>query len=244
MVEKLKSRFTGSRNSLFARDYIVYKFLVPDLTEAIRKFAKGRVLDVGCGNKPYRNRFPDSVNEYVGCDVEQSSLQVVDKICPATSLDFTDGSFDTVFCTQVLEHVYDHKQVFKEIIRVLKPEGYFIGSLPMSWPHHEVPHDFFRFTKYGLEGLIKETGFEVEYIKANGGKWALLGQILILNFTEAVERPSTLSKLKKLIFRILLAKVWINLIFSKLDKISSSPEYHNTLNFVFVAKKPSLNIPA
>ncbi|MBN9350818.1 MAG: class I SAM-dependent methyltransferase [Chitinophagaceae bacterium] len=238
MASEYRHRIEGIHSSLLDPYYLVYYFLNHDLKEVIAKYAKGKVLDVGCGNKPYKNQFPDSITEYVGCDIEQSNLRVVDKICPATDLDFDDNSFDTVFCTQVLEHVYDHRTAFKEISRVLRPGGYFIGSLPMAWPHHEEPTDFFRFTKYGLEGLIKEYGLEVELIKANGGKWAFLGQMIIINFSEKPGENKSLSRLKTLVFKILLCKVWINLIFRKLDKISSQPEYHNTLNFVFVARKP------
>lgn len=238
-MDVYKRRLAGTTNSPLSPEYLVYKFLIPDLEDAINNFASGNVLDVGCGNKPYKNIFPDSIKEYIGCDIEQSSLKVVDKICPATALDFDKDSFDTVFCTQVLEHVYDHKKAIFEIGRVLKPGGFFIGSVPMAWPHHEEPFDFFRFTKYGLEGLIKEAGMEVEYIKANGGKWALLGQLIILNFTDKSLKPRFSTKIKKLFFRLSLSKLWINLIFGRMDKLSSQPAFHHTLNFVFVAKKLS-----
>lgn len=234
-----KHRLENTHISLFDPSYIVYKFLIPDLEYAINNYSRGRVLDVGCGNKPYQSKFPETVTEYVGCDIEQSNLKLVDKICPATNLDFEKESFDTVFSTQVLEHVYDHKSAFMEISRVLKPEGIFIGSLPMTWPHHEEPNDFFRFTKYGLKELIEEAGLEMKYIKANGGKWALLGQMIILNFTEKSPKPGSLSKLKNIVFRLLLGKVFINLVFGNLDKISSHYDDHNTLNFVFVAQKPA-----
>lgn len=239
MAEEYKERLTGNKISLFNPNYIVYKFLIKDLEFAIKKFSSGRLLDVGCGNKPYKEMFPKTVTEYIGCDIEQSNLKLVDIICPATDLAFDDQSFDTVFCTQVLEHVFDHKKAFFEISRVLKPGGVFIGSLPMTWQHHEEPYDFFRFTKYGIERLISEAGLEIEYIRANGGKWALLGQMIITNFSDKPNNSELLSKFKNLIFRLLLMKVWINLIFSQLDKISSHPEYYHTLNFVFVAKKAS-----
>lgn len=237
MTEEYRSRFEGADVSIFGQQYIHYRYLIPDLEQAIKNYATGKVLDVGCGNKPYLNRFPDTVTEYIGCDVEQSSLRMVDKICPATDLDFEDKMFDTVFCTQVLEHIYDHTKAFFEMSRVLRPGGMLIGSVPMCWPHHEEPYDFFRFTKYGIEGLLKQSKLETVYVKANGGKWALLGQLIILNFTERAPGQKFLSRFKNNIFRLLLGKLWVNLIFGRLDKISSTPEYHNTINFVFVARK-------
>lgn len=238
MAENYLQRFEGKELSLFDPYYIHYSYLTPDLIQAIHDYANGRVLDVGCGNKPYEKRFPSSVTEYVGCDVEQSSLKKVDKICSATALDFADNSFDTVFCTQVLEHVYGHTQALHEITRVLKPGGVLIGSVPMTWPHHEEPHDFFRFTRYGLEGLFEEVGLKKEYIKPNGGKWALLGQMIVLTYTQKTDNPSLLTRMRSGIFRLLLGKLWVNLIFGKLDRKNNTPEYWNTLNFVFVARKP------
>lgn len=238
MPGKYFHRLEDARFSLLNPDYIIYSYLMPDLKDAIVNYGKGSVLDVGCGNKPYRSLFSDKITEYVGCDVEQSNLEKVDKICPATDLQFGDNSFDTVFCTQVLEHVYDHKKALREIARVLKPGGFFIGSVPLAWPHHEEPHDFFRFTRYGLEELLRETGLEKEYIKPNGGKWALLGQMLILNFSKGGDHQRLLTRAKRFFFKICLGKIWVNLIFTKLDRLSSTPAYWNTLNFVFVARKP------
>ncbi len=235
--KQLLARRTDYSVSIFDPNYIAYKFLIPDLKSAINTYASGTVLDIGCGNKPYLSFFPKDITQYIGCDIEQSSLKLVDIICPATDLKIQDNSMDTVFCTQVLEHVYDHKKAFFEISRVLKPNGYIIGSLPMTWPHHEEPYDFFRFTKYGLTELMREVGLTPVYIKANGGKWALTGQMLMLSFTEKPKHPSILSKVKNILFRATLGKVWLNLIFSTLDRLSSHDKEHNTLNFVFVARK-------
>ncbi|HRP88523.1 MAG TPA: methyltransferase domain-containing protein [Edaphocola sp.] len=232
-----QKRKANSKISLLDSSYLHYKFLIPDLLGAINKYAKGRLLDVGCGNKPYESEFPNAVTEYLGCDVAQSDRKVVDVICPATDLAFEDNNFDTVFCTQVMEHVYNHKKAFFEVSRVLKKDGLLIGSVPMAWPHHEEPYDFFRFTKYGLTGLLEEAGFEIVELKANGGKWALLGQMMVLTFSGQSAQPNVFTKLKRLLFRITFSKVWIHLIFGNLDRLSSHPEYYNTLNFVFVAKK-------
>lgn len=237
MAEPLIERLQSTRVSIFNPNYLVYKFLNPDLINAIIRYGKGDVLDVGCGNKPYQSSFPATISSYTGCDVVQSSKKVVDTICPATDLAFADNSFDTVLCTQVLEHVYDHKKAFREIARVLRQGGCFVGSLPMAWPHHEEPYDFFRFTKYGIGELIKESGLTPELLKANGGKWALVGQMMVLAFSEKAPNPKVLSRIKKLLFKLTLGKLWIHLIFGNLDRISSHSADHNTLNFVFVARK-------
>jgi 3-oxoacyl-[acyl-carrier protein] reductase len=94
----------------------------------------------------------------------------VDVICLATDLKFENNKFDTVLATQVLEHVYDHHAMIKESYRVLRPGGQMILTVPFTWELHEEPYDFFRLTKHGLKELFEEAGFEIVYIKANGGK--------------------------------------------------------------------------
>jgi len=240
MSEKnqLLSRKMDTKISILDPSYIFYKFLIPDLKYAISKYATGRVLDIGCGNKPYKSLFDEKgCKEYIGCDIVQSDLKLVDIIAPATDIPLEDNTFDTVFSTQVLEHVFDHNKVIGEAYRLLKPGGYFIASLPMVWPHHEEPHDFFRFTRHGLQQLLTQNNFEIEYIKGNGGKWATLGQIITLTFLQNRRKPTLVSKLKSYAYRFSLSKVWVNLIFGNLDKISHEDEDFHTLNFLFVARK-------
>src|SRR5438046_3753931 len=86
-------------------NYIHYYFLNQDISEALSKYARGALLDLGCGNKPYEGWYKPLSTSQVGCDIIQSDKHIVDVICPVTELAFPDEMFDTVFCTQVLEHV-------------------------------------------------------------------------------------------------------------------------------------------
>src|SRR5215216_1408725 len=135
--------------------YIHYYFLIRDIKEAVDRYAKGRLLDLGCGNKPYESFYVPGTTSQIGCDVMQSDKNRVDVVCPATELQFPDAHFDTVFCTQVLEHVFRHDEMMKEIYRVLKPGGHIILTVPFAWELHEEPHDFFRYTKYALKELFE-----------------------------------------------------------------------------------------
>lgn len=123
--------------------YLTYRPLIKNIVNALNEKAKGQLLDIGCGNKPYEDLMPKEVTKYVGCDIDQSDLGKVDVLCPADAISLPDGSFDTVFSTQVLEHVANHQGMLAEAFRVLKPEGYLILSCPMYWPLHEEPYDFF-----------------------------------------------------------------------------------------------------
>ena len=93
-------------------------------------FVKGVTLDVGCGRKPYEKTFFAGAEKYVGMDylTDRSHPDVVGS---ATDIPLGDASFDTVVCTEVLEHVPDPLRALREMYRVLKPGGYLILSTPM-----------------------------------------------------------------------------------------------------------------
>jgi SAM-dependent methyltransferase len=64
-----------------------------------------------------------------------------------------------VLCTEVLEHLPEPQKAVDEIFRVLKPGGTLLLTTRFLFPIHDAPHDYFRFTKYGLRYLLR--GFEI-----------------------------------------------------------------------------------
>lgn len=126
-------------------------------------FARGELLDVGCGEAPYRTMVSPAVSRYVGVDVARRS-EWVRCCCSALALPFLPARFDTVFCTEVLEHLPDPRVALAEVYRVLRPGGCLILSVPQLYWVHEAPFDFYRFTRYGLAELLGEQGrFEIVY---------------------------------------------------------------------------------
>lgn len=217
-------------------DYIHLYFLLRDIKAAIDQYGRGALLDLGCGNKPYEEWYNPRTTTQIGCDVIQSDKNRVDTICLATDLKFPDAHFDTILCTQVLEHVYDHHAVLKEAFRVLKPGGRLILTVPFCWELHEEPYDFFRISKHGLHELFTEAGFEIDYIKGNGGKWAATFQ-MFLNVVYSTFRYKTLrSKILKIIFLELRLTWLINKIAISIDKGYTDEWW--TLNYISVGKKP------
>jgi SAM-dependent methyltransferase len=217
--------------------YLVYKPLFRYLEQAIQKYANGRVLDIGCGNKPYERMFDGKITEYFGCDIAQSSQQKVDLMCEATRIPLPDQSFDTVFSTQTLEHVAEHQQMLNEAYRLLKPGGHLIVSAPLYWPLHEEPYDFFRFTKYGFTHILDKAGFKTEEIISNGGIWATTGQVIIHALTlenKHKKSPWFIRVWKKLFVTLRIHRI-TNWFFSWLDKKDFNPV--NTMNYVVVGLK-------
>lgn len=134
-------------------------------------YMKGRLLDAGCGEKPYSLIYRDLVDNAIGVDVKNCihDQSEVDIFASLDNLPFEDNQFDVVLCTNVIEHVANGEDAFKELSRILKPGGTLILSVPFLYPLHEAPYDFHRYTKYGLEHMISKYGLKMEHLHALGG---------------------------------------------------------------------------
>lgn len=134
-------------------------------------YIKNKILDVGCGSKPYENSFQSST-DYIGLDTDNSghnhNNENIDVFYDGRIFPFEDKTFDSVVSFQVLEHVENEKLFLSEIKRVLKPNGTLMLTMPFMWEEHEVPYDFRRYTSYGLKKLFEDMGFEIEKYKKVG----------------------------------------------------------------------------
>jgi len=195
-------------------------------------YARGRLLDIGCGSQPFKSYFVDRVELYLGLDI--SNEEGVDIVADALQLPFASHSFDTVLCTQSLEHVPDPDSVFREISRVLKNGGILILSAPMAWQLHCAPHDYYRFTHHALLYLAKENSLTVEYIKSMRGFFATMGQLLNNEFI----------RLASFLPVVLLSPIFllVNIVSLLLDRISQRlPIDKLTLGYIMVARKEARN---
>ena len=165
------------------KNVLVNRIFERNLYTAIQLYVKGRLVDIGCGTKPYAAMLIPYVTEHIGVDHEDSlhSKDNVNLIGTAYKIPVPDQSFDSALCTAVLEHLEEPEQALRECHRVLKPGGIAIYSVPFIWHLHEEPRDFYRFSKYGLEYLFKKTGFEIIELKALSGFWVTFGQLFVYN---------------------------------------------------------------
>ena len=144
---------------------------------AMDKFLRGRVLDIGCGEKAKRLLVNERVTEYVGLDHEGSlhDKSRVDLVGTAYRIPQPDDSFDGIVCTAVLEHLEEPKAALAESFRVLKRGGHAIYTVPLFWHLHEEPRDFFRYTTHGLRYLFESVGYEVTSLDPASGFWLTFG---------------------------------------------------------------------
>jgi len=136
---------------------------------------KYRILDLGCGDKPYYPIFKDFASEYVGMDISYGPY--VDLLGIGENIPVVDCSFDVVLSTQVLEHVSNPQQVVKEIFRVLAPGGMVILSTHGVWVKHGNV-DNWRWTDSGLVTLFQPF-FNVR-VFSNGGAILCITQLINL----------------------------------------------------------------
>jgi SAM-dependent methyltransferase len=138
--------------------------------------AGARVLDAGAGECVYRPLFEG--RRYVAIDrgVGDGAWDYgkLDATADLERIPFGAGSFDVVLCTETLEHLARPGRVLAELRRVLKPGGTLALSVPFLHPVHQAPHDYYRYTPYGLRHLLGEAGFEVERLRAAGGFFTFL----------------------------------------------------------------------
>ncbi|HEY3920828.1 MAG TPA: class I SAM-dependent methyltransferase [Gaiellaceae bacterium] len=141
-----------------------------------RAAAGKRVLDVGCGVKPYRPYFAGAA-EYVGVDVADNPH--ADLQGSAEALPVEDGSYDIVLCLQVLEHVEDPLQVVRELHRVTRPGGRVLAATHGTQVYHPLPEDHWRWTHTGLQRLFARGGdWRSVTVLPGAGTCACLGMLL------------------------------------------------------------------
>ena len=136
-----------------------------------------RILDVGCGVKPYYPFFAGVVSEYVGVDVVENPA--ADLLGSVESLPVEDASFDVVLCTQVLEHCDDPALAVRELRRVTAPGGRVLASTHGVQVYHPSPVDYWRWTHEGLRRLFEQNASWTSLrVEAGAGTASALAMLL------------------------------------------------------------------
>jgi SAM-dependent methyltransferase len=208
--------------------------------QAVKAFAAGfpdgaRVLDAGAGEGQYKHLFDR--HRYCGIDIgvgdKTWDYQGLDVRGDLVALPFADGSFAGTLNVVTLEHVTDPQKVVCELSRILAPRGTLLLVAPQDWEEHQQPHDYYRYTRYGLAHLLRTAGFTDIMIIPVGGVFRLAARRL-LNAMEFL--PTPLDIVLAAFFAIpgLLLPL-----FDRLDKRRTF-----TLGYICSARKPASSPPA
>jgi SAM-dependent methyltransferase len=194
---------------------------------------RGRVLDIGCGTKPYRRLFP-AATRYVGTETNRTFTPggEADVTALGEALPFRTGAFDGVVCTEVLEHVPEPGDFLREVFRVVTPGGVLLLTTPQTWGLHEEPYDFYRYTKYGLAYLFRKAGFEIVEISPTTGTLGTVGQRLSSFFYYGLGGRTRALKP----FAVVIC-AGIQLAFAAADRLAG--RHGDTINWIALARRPA-----
>jgi SAM-dependent methyltransferase len=155
------------------------------IEDAAQSFAaslppNSRLLDAGAGEGQYKHYF--TAQRYTGSDLAVGDADWdysgLDVIADMTALPFPDGAFAAAIHIVTLEHLPEPGRALQEIARTIAPGGMFLLAAPHEWEVHQHPHDYFRYTRYGLVYLLERAGFERIEIEPAGGYFRLLARRL------------------------------------------------------------------
>ena len=213
------------------RDYVMHFEAV--IERSVIGFAealpgRARVLDAGAGEGQYASHF--TRQRYVGVDLGVGdtawNYAGLDAVADLLALPFADDTFDAALNVVTLEHVKEPARVIEELQRVLRPGGRLLIVVPHEWEQHQTPHDYFRYTRYGMRYLLERAGFGSIVIEPVGGYFRLISRRL-LNGLQFFPLPAMV-----LVALVVAPLALVAPLFDRLDR-----DKNFTLGFVCEARK-------
>lgn len=167
---------------------------------------KGVLLDMGCADAPYKDFFLKYADKYIGIDwtnsLHETTVDIISDL--NNKIELEDEYADTIIALNVLEHLNEPQVFINECYRLLKPGSSIVLHIPFQWWIHEAPHDYFRYTPYGLKYLLEKAGFQNIHVQPTSGFFTML--FLKINYFSL--RLTKGSPLKKRIMTSLLKPFW------------------------------------
>jgi len=199
----------------------------------LKKYAKGHLLDLGCGKVPFYESYRPYITKNTCVDWENSVHKNKYLDFPADlnqPLPLESKQFDTIILSDVLEHIFNPKLLWNEMNRVMKKDAYLFLNVPFFYWLHEQPHDYYRYTKYALNTMAENSGFKIIKINATGGVPEILTDIC----SKTAMRIPYLGKLMANAIQN-LTRLFLKFKIGK--KISKSTSNNFPLGYVLIAQK-------
>ena len=212
-VIKREKKFEIDKSEIGYGSYYTFEIQLNNYVKLIQKYAKGILLDCGCGKVPYYQIYKDQVDNITCTDWEKtynksSFIDVHSDLNEKLNVD--SNSFDTLLLTDVINHIHQPKVLMNEISRVLKKNGKLILTTPFFYWINEAPYDYHRYTKHELIKLCQENNLKILELNEYGGfldiifdlfnkilpnrKWVIY---LYLNITKLIKKTFIYRRLSK-----------------------------------------------
>jgi len=217
--------------SLFINPFFIIRYTLLKVLKKETQNLKGKILDFGCGTKPYKSLF-NEFDEYIGLDIENEGhsheKEEIDVYYDGKTIPFKNEYFDSVFSSEVFEHVFDIDHILDELNRVLKRGGKMLISIPFAWNEHEAPNDFGRYTSFGIIHLIEKHGFKVIRLTKAGHFASVISQLIPLYIYELI---NTRQKYFNLLLNFLFISPFVipGFIFSSIMPRNKSLYFNNVV---------------
>jgi SAM-dependent methyltransferase len=201
------------------------------------------VLDAGAGDCRYKPLFSQARYESADfCQIDKEYGELT-YVCDLANIPVEEGRYNLVLLTQVLEHIPEPQAVLVEVHRVLRPGGELWLSAPLFYEEHETPHDFYRYTQYGLQHLLQSAGFTVRRIGWLEGYYGTLAYQLTIAARALPLQPAeyggALIGLAAAAAALLLKPLFLLLsqVFHRLDRREKHTSSGQCKNYAAVAVK-------
>ena len=223
-----------------AHNWIVYRSIDKLLNQHLH-LIRGNTYDLGCGDAHYRRFILEHADRYTGVDwsnsIHDGEIDVMADL--NQTLPIGQDSADTVISLSTLEHLFEPERFLRETYRILKPGSHLLLQVPWQWQIHEAPHDYFRYSPFGLTLLLESAGFKNIAITPQAGfftTWVLKWNYFTLRF---VRGPAPLRWLiKVLLIPLWYLGQWASPLLDRLDRDWAK----EAIGFVVTARKPARSI--
>jgi len=186
----------GISNSVRYYIRLIVDFQVLSVYRHMKLFirqVKGNILDLGCGESPYRFLIDEKTTKYYGLDIYDANKFEYKKDDIAhfdgKHIPYPNDMFDYVICTEVLEHCENYQGLIDEVYRVMKPDGKALFTIPWSARYHYIPYDYFRYTPSTLKKIFSHFS-ETSILPRGTDVTTISSKIIVLYFRNLIQKKA------------------------------------------------------
>jgi ubiquinone/menaquinone biosynthesis C-methylase UbiE len=203
------------------------------------KTTQGNLLDLGCGESPYRFLVNESTTKYHGVDIADAEkfdyLRTDITHFDGKKIPFGDNYFDAIVCTEVVEHVLEYQTLIDDVYRVLKPNGTALFTIPWSARYHYIPYDYFRYTPSTLKEMFKN--FQSVQIEPRGTDVTAIASKLTVLFFRNVFPQTKWRYIFSALWLLLTPLIILAVLFGQLSLLTKFGSDLDPIGYTIILKK-------